>query len=88
MDFTQPYYDTGLRILVSKVLDNVNTTTFWQILKPFNVWLWVAIGITFFVFAATIYLFERRKNEVDFMYSSKLSNAGMCIHIPLSPAAY
>jgi multisubunit Na+/H+ antiporter MnhB subunit len=63
--------------LVNKVLDKVNTTTFWQILKPFNVWLWVAIGLTFCIFAATIYLFERRKNEVDFMYSSKLSNAGM-----------
>lgn len=82
VDFTQPYYDTGLRILVNRLLgdSNVDTSRFWQFLKPFNMWLWVLIGVMCVSFAVTMFMFERRKNEIDFVYESSASNAGVVRH--------
>lgn len=79
MDFTQPYYDTGLRILVNRLLGDskVDTSRFWQFLKPFNMWLWLLIGVMCVSFAVTMFMFERRKNEIDFAYESSASNAGV-----------
>ena len=55
IDFTQPYMDLGLTVLVKTVTEDVDYFTFF---KPFRYDLWLAIGVSTLVVGAVVWFFS------------------------------
>ena len=60
MDFTQPYAESGLVVVVA--LKEVNSNA-WAFLKPFSVQMWCVTLASFIFVGAVVWILEHRLNE-------------------------
>lgn len=59
-DFTQPYIESGLVVVVPVKKSNTST---WAFLKPFTGKMWFVTGVFFLVVGAVVWILEHRIND-------------------------
>ena len=59
-DFTQPYIESGLVVVVPVTKSNSNP---WAFLKPFSREMWITTGIFFIIIGAVVWILEHRLND-------------------------
>uniref|UniRef100_A0ACD6A5Y8 Uncharacterized protein n=1 Tax=Avena sativa TaxID=4498 RepID=A0ACD6A5Y8_AVESA len=95
VDFTMPYTESGVSLLV--LSENDNSTIEWVFLKPLTTELWLATVGGFFFTALVVWMIERPKNleyqgsssrqcstALYFSFSTLTSSHGQIVRSPLS----
>lgn len=60
VDFTQPYIESGLVIVVP--VRKLNSSA-WAFLRPFTPWMWGVTAAFFLIIGAVIWILEHRIND-------------------------
>lgn len=60
MDFTQPYIESGLTVVVPVRKTNSNA---WAFLRPFSGMMWAVTALFFLVVGAVVWILEHRIND-------------------------
>ncbi|XP_030552659.1 glutamate receptor 3.2-like isoform X2 [Rhodamnia argentea] len=61
VDFTQPYIESGLVVVVAPVR-NLNSSP-WAFLRPFTPSMWAVTGVFFLIVGAVVWILEHRIND-------------------------